>query len=305
MHAMRPLLHRGCLFIAGLALIACDPDTSSAPADADARTADALGVVTDALGVATDALGEPGPEAPARDAVVPDASPPDAEVRPPDAAALPPAPDAHPRFRFGIADADRHKMMPNPVFHVDHDPETHPEARATCTNYAGQHFPFCYDDHSGSDFMLGGGFSTMDNGSAEVVAAAAGVVVTAEDGHYDRCHGSAATLDVTCDGNEMRPNYVRLRHANGWTSLYFHLKKGSVAVVEGQRVACGERLGLVGSSGVSTLPHLHFQVEDPAGEVFDPFSGPESQPESLFTEQVSADGLPGAACDPAWSAPLP
>jgi hypothetical protein len=293
MDAMTPALIHRVLVSAALVLVACDADSTRDAAALDAAGSDAA-----------------VPDADMRDAAVPDAAPtPDAGPLPdaatPDAAALPPAPDAHPRFRFGIADADRHKMMPNPVFHVDHDPAAHPEARATCTNYAGQHFPFCYDDHSGSDFMLGGGFSTMDNGSAEIVAAAAGVVVTAEDGHYDRCHGSAATLDVTCDGNEMRPNYVRLRHANGWTSLYYHLKKGSVAVVEGQRVACGERLGLVGSSGVSTLPHLHFQVEDPAGEVVDPFAGPESQPESLFTEQVAPDGLPGSACDPAWSVPPP
>lgn len=291
MDAMTHALTRGLLALAGLALAACDAGTTPEVSPLDAAPPDA-GATPDAV---TPPDGAPVDAAPL---AVPDAAP-------PDAAALPPAPDAHPRFRFGIADADRHKMMPNPVFHVDHDPEDHPEARATCTNYAGQHFPFCYDDHSGSDFMLGGGFSTMDNGSAEVVAAAAGVVVTAEDGHYDRCHGSAATLEVTCDGNEMRPNYVRLRHANGWTSLYYHLKKGSVAVAEGQRVACGERLGLVGSSGVSTLPHLHFQVEDPAGAVVDPFAGPESQPESLFTEQAAPDALPGAACDPAWSVPPP
>lgn len=291
MDAMTHALTRGLLALAGLALAACDAGTTPEVSPLDAAPPDA-GATPEAV---TPPDGAPVDAAPL---AVPDAVP-------PNAAALPPAPDAHPRFRFGIADADRHKMMPNPVFHVDHDPEAHPEARATCTNYAGQHFPFCYDDHSGSDFMLGGGFSTMDNGSAEVVAAAAGVVVTAEDGHYDRCHGSAATLDVTCDGNEMRPNYVRLRHANGWTSLYYHLKKGSVAVAEGQRVACGERLGLVGSSGVSTLPHLHFQVEDPAGAVVDPFAGPESQPESLFTEQAAPDALPGAACDPAWSVPPP
>lgn len=294
MDTMTHALTRVVFVLTGVALTACDADSTRETPASDAGSPDAA---------APDAVPAPDGATPVPDAAKPDAATPDAAT--PDAAALPPAPDAHPRFRFGIADADRHKMMPNPVFHVDHDPAAHPEARATCTNYAGQHFPFCYDDHSGSDFMLGGGFSTMDNGSAEIVAAAAGVVVTAEDGHYDRCHGSAATLDVTCDGNEMRPNYVRLRHANGWTSLYYHLKKGSVAVVEGQRVACGERLGLVGSSGVSTLPHLHFQVEDPAGEVVDPFAGPESQPESLFTEQAAPDGLPGAACDPAWSVPPP
>lgn len=292
---------RGAAAAVVLALAGCGTNSASndssdvraPPGPTDSGSTDASG--------ATDASGSAPDRPTAADVLQPGSDGLADAAAPPDAAPSPPPPGAHPRFRFGIAAADRHKMMPNPVFHVDHDPAAHPEARATCTNFAGQHFPFCYDDHSGSDFMLGGGFSTMDNGSAEVVAAAGGRVETAEDGHYDRCHGSAVTLDVTCDGHEMRANYVRLRHANGWSSLYYHLKKGSVAVQVGDTVSCGDRVGLVGSSGVSTLPHLHFQVEDPEGRVVDPFAGPESQAESLFTEQAAEDALPGAMCDPLWA----
>ncbi len=222
---------------------------------------------------------------------------------PPDARPSPPAPDAKPRFRFGIDAAQRGKMQSTPVYHVDDDPVDHPEAPTTCTNFEGGHFPFCYDGHTGSDFLLRGGFPTMDNGSATVVAAAGGVVEVAEDGNYDRCHASAASVDVVCDGHEMRANYVQLRHANGWVSLYYHLKSGSVLVHVGDRVTCGQPLGLVGSSGRSSMPHLHFQVEDSAGAVVDPFGGAFSQPESLFTEQKAADGLPGGSCDPAWTLP--
>jgi murein DD-endopeptidase MepM/ murein hydrolase activator NlpD len=208
-----------------------------------------------------------------------------------------------PRFRYAIAESHRAKMMVRPVFHVDRDPAEHPEAPALCTNYAGEPFPACYDGHTGSDFMLGGGFATMDAGSAPVVAAAGGVVEVAEDGHYDRCRGNVETLEVTCDGHEMRANFVRLRHANGWSSLYYHLRKGSVAVSVGQRVACGDVLGLVGSSGRSTLPHLHFQVESPDGEVVDPFAPADDPAGSLFVEQAAADGRPGGACDARWASP--
>jgi murein DD-endopeptidase MepM/ murein hydrolase activator NlpD len=280
--------------LAVAASAACDgPETEAPapPARSEAGSPDA-----DRPDAAPD-LGPPS------DADRPDAGPSDAE-RPdtaPDAAR--PAPGDRPRFRYGIADSHREKMMVRPVFHVDHDPTDHPEAPALCTNFAGEPFPACYDGHTGSDFMLGGGFVTMDAGSAPVVAAAGGVVETAEDGHYDRCRGSVETLEVTCDGHEMRANFVRLRHANGWSTLYYHLKKGSVAVSVGQRVACGEVLGLVGSSGRSTLPHLHFQVEDPAGAVVDPFAPAERPDDSLFTEQVAADGRPGGACDPRWFGP--
>lgn len=41
-----------------------------------------------------------------------------------------------------------------------------------------------------------------------------------------------------------------------------HLKAGSVLVVPGQRVACGDPIGLCGNSGNSTEPHLHLQATD-------------------------------------------
>lgn len=230
----------------------------------------------------------------------PDATPPppDAAPPPPDALSPEALASAPPRFRFPIHDEDRTHMSERPVFGVDHDPEDHPGERWRCMDASGQGFPFCYDGHSGSDFMLAGGFARMDAGSARVVAAAGGVVAEAEDGHYDRCHAQVESVDVTCDGNPIEANFVRLRHANGWTTLYYHLKKDSVAVGVGDRVACGEALGLVGSSGISSAPHIHFQVEDPEGVVFDPFAGPESQPETFWTLQADADGLPGGECDP-------
>lgn len=57
-------------------------------------------------------------------------------------------------------------------------------------------------------------------------------------------------------------NYVMIDHGNGEYSLYAHLKPKSVRVRVGQKLALGEALGAVGSSGNSTEPHLHFQVCD-------------------------------------------
>ena len=172
-------------------------------------------------------------------------------------------------------------------------------------NYAGQGFPMCYDGHDGSDFMLLGGFDTMDRGSARIVAAAAGVVVRAVDGNYDRCHSSVATMDVDCDGHEMRANQVVLEHWHGWRTIYAHFKEGSVRVAEGDVVQCGQFLGLVGSSGYSSGPHLHFEVQVAEGESIDPFAGPHSQEQSYWVEQDAGDGLPGDLCDPAWSVAPP
>jgi len=61
--------------------------------------------------------------------------------------------------------------------------------------------------------------------------------------------------------------HVMLDHGNGVRSLYGHLKRLDVKV--GQRVAKGQVIGLVGSTGRSTGPHLHYEVLM-AGKPVDP-----------------------------------
>lgn len=53
-------------------------------------------------------------------------------------------------------------------------------------------------------------------------------------------------------------NYILINHGNGYQSLYAHLSK--VSVTRGQRVSQGTQIGLAGSTGYSTGPHLHFTV---------------------------------------------
>lgn len=53
-------------------------------------------------------------------------------------------------------------------------------------------------------------------------------------------------------------NTVEITHATGFTTVYGHLD--AILVKEGQRVNRGERVGLVGSTGRSTGPHLHYEV---------------------------------------------
>jgi hypothetical protein len=55
-------------------------------------------------------------------------------------------------------------------------------------------------------------------------------------------------------------NHVIVRLSEGVYVLYAHMDPGSVAVRVGDRVTRGQQLGLIGSSGISTTPHLHFQI---------------------------------------------
>ena len=52
-------------------------------------------------------------------------------------------------------------------------------------------------------------------------------------------------------------NYLMLRHGTSTVTTYSHCSK--ILVKEGEAVACGQNIALVGSSGVSTGPHLHFE----------------------------------------------
>ena len=91
-----------------------------------------------------------------------------------------------------------------------------------------------YSGHNGTDFAIYGGFTTMASG-VDIVAAADGVVSSSHDGESDTCTtGTCGTA-----------NYVILRHADGRSTLYWHMKTWSVAVSTGDSVNCGQKLGEV------------------------------------------------------------
>lgn len=180
---------------------------------------------------------------------------------------------------------------------VDHDPVEYEPASAEaviCTNYDGRAFPWCYDGHSGSDYLLFGSFETMDSGSATIVAAAAGTVVEVVDGHYDRCHATSDGVD--CDGYEMVANKVEIEHPSGLRTRYLHMMNGSPTVAVGDAIECGTILGKVGSSGNSSAPHLHFEVQDATGQVLDPYAGPFSQAETWWVSQGGPETFPLGVC---------
>ncbi len=73
-------------------------------------------------------------------------------------------------------------------------------------------------------------------------ASAAGTVIVARSGGYNGGYGS----------------YVVISHPNGTQTLYAHMSQ--VIAVQGQAVSQGDTIGLLGSTGKSTGPHVHFEI---------------------------------------------
>ena len=130
-----------------------------------------------------------------------------------------------------------------------------------------------YDGHKGTDIALRNLARLNEN--VAVMAAAPGKVVGTRDGMADV---SIAVAGKDAVKNRECGNGVRIQHADGWTTQYCHMKRGSIAVKTGQTVRTGQRLGSVGLSGMTEFPHVHITVEKD-GKVVDPFRGIDGGPE--------------------------
>jgi len=126
-----------------------------------------------------------------------------------------------------------------------------------------------YDKHKGVDFAIRD-ISAMTTG-VPIFVAAPGRVVGVRDGMPD------------VDFKKVAPeifkrrecgNGVRISHGGNWFTQYCHMKKGSIAVKKGDQVDAGKAIGLVGLSGKTEFPHLHFQVSK-GKKIVDPFIGTE------------------------------
>ncbi len=146
------------------------------------------------------------------------------------------------------------------VRYVDHDPGPG-VMDYTCGGMTG-------DKHNGTDFAIRD-LGAMASGVL-IKAAAAGKVSAVRDGMEDRLIDAGTSASV---GGRECGNGVRIDHGDGWFTLYCHMRRGSPLVKEGDDVIAGQPLGLIGLSGQTSFPHLHFDLRHHEQAV-DPFTGP-------------------------------
>lgn len=148
--------------------------------------------------------------------------------------------------------------------HVDHDPG--PGGRDYRCGF------LTYDGHKGTDIRVvdAGAFRS----GVAVTAAAPGRVRAVRDGVADV---NVRTLGREAVAGREAGNSVVIDHGDGWETQYGHLRRGSLAVRAGDEVIAGQRLGVVGLSGYTEFPHLHFEVRH-RGRALDPFVGQDGAP---------------------------
>lgn len=92
-----------------------------------------------------------------------------------------------------------------------------------------------------------------------VVAHSSGVVVS--------CRRDYKTQDKTGDSYG---NYVKIKHDDGYYTLYAHLAYNTVTVKNGDRVSRGQVIGYMGATGRATAGHLHWEVRNKSDVRIDP-----------------------------------
>lgn len=78
--------------------------------------------------------------------------------------------------------------------------------------------------------------------------------------YSSQVHAAKAGTVIVSQYSSSYGNYVVISHGSGNTTLYAHMSSRSVSV--GQTVAQGDVIGITGSTGISSGPHLHFEITE-------------------------------------------
>jgi hypothetical protein len=133
----------------------------------------------------------------------------------------------------------------------------------------------------------------------EAIAVADATVASVTDGAPEGTPGAYPTAidPAAADGNAVVLDLGQHRYA-----MYAHLQPGSIKVHQGDKVKTGQVLGLVGNTGNSLVPHLHFQLMDQPSSL-----ASNGLPYEIDNFEVTAKGVSTATFDQAEAdgTPLP
>ena len=79
-------------------------------------------------------------------------------------------------------------------------------------------------------------------------------------GYTTEIHAAKAGTVIVSQYSSSYGNYVVVSHGSGNTTLYAHMSSRKVS--EGDYVNQGDVLGITGSTGISSGPHLHFEITE-------------------------------------------
>lgn len=171
--------------------------------------------------------------------------------------------------------------------YVDFDPDDETQTDPACLART-------YDGHKGTDFALLDGVALAQG--VDVLAAADGTVSRLRDSEKDAWH-TPDELDAIRENQKECGNGIFIDHGNNISTVYCHLRQGSVVVKRGQEVKRGDKIAQVGLSGMTEFPHLHFGIIN-KGKVMDPFTGQDNEGDCdkegrpLWHEDVSIEYHP-------------
>jgi Peptidase family M23 len=128
---------------------------------------------------------------------------------------------------------------------------------------------FIYTDDSGAQYtgdprQLSNWFSYGKPVFAPADGIVAGAANNIPESRYADARATRIVSPLAADTIDPKGmgNYVVIDHGTGDFSVLLHMQPGSVTVAKGAHVTKGEKLGLIGFSGDSLFPHLHFTVMD-------------------------------------------
>lgn len=108
---------------------------------------------------------------------------------------------------------------------------------------------------------------------------------------YITAHSSGTVVAYrnNCNGfeNGSYGNYVKIKHDDGYYTLYAHMAFNTVRVKTGDRVQRGQILGYMGNTGMSYGGHLHWEVRNPSDVKIDPTPYLDTNLPSVSNEEVN------------------